>query len=110
MDRNEVQAIVYMTIQEFKRQGLLKDRYSIILKEVEPVIREYFISENNKIIESFLLDFSSDPYIDIIYYHYKRNIVIDQISAILDKDASTIKRNKKRLIMEIYNRLQEGKK
>lgn len=106
MDKKEVQAIVYMTIQEFKRQGLLKDRYNVILKNTEPLIRDYFFTGNNQKIESYLIDMSNDPYIDIIYLHYRDNIVIEQIAAIMDKDVSTIRRNKKRLIMELYNRLE----
>lgn len=106
MDKKEVQAIVYMTIQEFKRQGLLKDRYNVILKNTEPLIRDYFFTGNNQKIKSYLMDMSNDPYIDIIYLHYRDNIVIEQIAAIMDKDVSTIRRNKKRLIMELYNRLE----
>ena len=106
MDKREVQAIVYMTIQEFKRQGLLKDRYSLILKDVEPVIREHFFTENNVKIQNFLIDFAYDPYIDIIYLHYRDNLTIERIASVMDKDVSTIKRNKKRLISKIYELLE----
>lgn len=109
MDKSEVQAIVNMTIQEFKRQGLLKDRYSIILREVEPVIKDYFFKKNNSIIQRFLIDLSNNEYIDIIYLHYRDELTIMEIAGIMGKDESTIKRNKKKLIMEIYNRL-EGEK
>ena len=105
MNKEEVQAIVVMTITELKRQGMLKDRYSVILKETEPVIKDYFRKRNNKELEGFLIDYSNDQYIDIIYLHYRDGITIERIAELLDKDASTIKRNKKRLIMAIYNTL-----
>lgn len=96
---------VRMTIKELKRNGMLKDRYTILLKETEPILREYFIKKNNKEIESFLINHSDDPYIDILYLHYRDGITIEKIAGYMDKDESTIKRNKKRLIMSIYELL-----
>lgn len=107
MEKEEVQKIIIMTINELKRQGMLKDTYSIVLKEIEPVIKEYFSKKNSKKIEKFLIKHSDDPYIDIIYLHYRDQMTIERISDILGKDVSTIKRNKKRLIMSAYNLLEE---
>lgn len=107
MEKEEVQKIIMMTINELKRQGMLKDTYSIVLKEIEPVIKEYFCKKNSKKIEKFFNSYSDDPYIDIIYLHYRDQINIEQISDILGKDVSTIKRNKKRLIMCAYNLLED---
>ncbi len=106
MDREEVQSIVIATITELKRQGMLKDQYSVILKELEPVIKEYFLRKNNKGIELFLREHSDDPYIDILYLHYRDGITIERMADILNKDVSTIKRNKKRLIRCIYEVLE----
>lgn len=107
MNKQEIQSIVIMTIRELKRQGMIKDRYVIILKEVEPVIREYFEKKNNKELEYFLIDHSDDPYIDIIYLHYRDGVTIEKIAECLGKDVSTIKRNKKRLLVNIYDTLME---
>lgn len=106
LDREEVQSIILMTINELKRQGLLKDTYSVILKETEPVIKNYFCRKKNKQVERFLVEYSDDPYIDIIYLHYRDAITIERIAGILNKDVSTIKRNKKRLIMQLYDLLE----
>lgn len=94
---------VAATISELKRNGMLRDRYSVLLKDTEPVLREYFAKKNNKEIESFLITHSDDPYIDILYLHYRDNVTIERIAECLEKDVSTIKRNKKRLIMSIYD-------
>lgn len=102
MDREEVQSIVLMTIVELKRQGMLKDQYSVILKEIEPELKEYFYRKNNKKIEAFLRAHSDDPYIDILYLHYRDGITIERMAEIFGKDASTIKRNKKRLLKELH--------
>ena len=108
MDNVEVQMIVRMTIKELKRQGMIKANYVTVLKEVEPVLREYFRKKENKKIEYFLRDRSDDTYIDILYLHYRDNITIERIAEVLEKDVSTIKRNKKRLIMSIYELLEES--
>lgn len=108
MDNVEVQMIVRMTIKELKRQGMIKANYVTVLKEVEPVLREYFRKKENKKIEFFLRDRSDDTYIDILYLHYRDNITIERIAEVLEKDVSTIKRNKKRLIMSIYELLEES--
>ena len=106
MNKEEVQSIILMTLKELKRQNLLKDTYSVILKEVEPVVKEYFCRKNNKNIELFLVSYSDDPYIDIIYLHYRDGITIERIAELMNKDISTIKRNKKRLIMTMYDQLE----
>lgn len=106
MNKEEVQAIVFMTIKELKRQGMLKDRYSVILKETEPIIKQFFLKKNNKELERFLINYSDDPYIDVIYLHYRDGMTIERIAEVMEKDASTIKRNKKRLIQAIYNTLE----
>lgn len=108
MENVEVQMIVRMTIKELKRQGMIKANYVTVLKEVEPVLREYFRTKGNKQIEYFLRDRSDDTYIDILYLHYRDNITIERIAEVLEKDVSTIKRNKKRLIMSIYELLEES--
>lgn len=105
VNKEDIQNIITMTIIELKRQGMLKDEYSVVLKETEPVIKEYFKKKNNKTIEYFLIEYSDDPYIDIIYLHYRDGITIERIAECMCKDASTIKRNKKRLIKAIHSRL-----
>lgn len=108
MNKEEVQSIILMTLRELKRQNLLKDTYSVVLKEVEPVIKEYFHRKNNKEIELFLVKYSDDPYIDIIYLHYRDSITIERIAELMDKDISTIKRNKKRLIISMYEHMEDS--
>lgn len=107
MERAEVQEIILMTLQELMRQDMLKDRYSVIIKKLDPVVKEYFSKKNNKKIEYFLRNNSDDPYIDVIYLQYRDGKTIEWIADYMDKDESTIKRNKKRLITALYEQLDE---
>ena len=107
MDKGEVQVIVMQTIKELRRKGLLRDDYGVILKEIEPELRQFFSNRQNKTIEQFLINYSDDHYIDIIYLHYRDSVTIERIAELLDKDVSTIKRNKKRLLTKMYEVLDE---
>ena len=106
MDGNEVQKIVIATIAELRRQGLLKDKYDTVRKEVEPQIRSFFLNKNSENIRKFLIDYSDDMYIDIIYLHYRDNVTLERIAECMSKDVSTVKRNKKRLLTLLYEYLE----
>ena len=54
MSKGEVQEIVEQTILSLRRQGLLKDDYSMALNSTEPVIRGYFTGQQNECVKSFL--------------------------------------------------------
>lgn len=107
MDKLEIQNIVKITITELRRQGLLKDEYNTILKELEPELKKYFNDKKDRVIECLLYKYADDPYIDVIYLHYRDNVTIERIADCMSKDVSTIKRNKKRLIMSMYRDLKE---
>lgn len=106
MDRNEVQSIILATIAELRRQGMLRDTYEAVRKNSEPQIRQFFLKKNNEKIKKFLIEYSDDPYIDIIYLHYRDNVTLEKIAEWMEKDVSTVKRNKKRLLMLLYDFLE----
>lgn len=102
MDKNEIKFIVAETIAELKRQGMIKDNYKAVKGKIEPELYEYF-KKGNQTIKKALIELSDDQYIDLIYLLYRDCFTIEHIADVLKKDASTIKRNKKRLLISIYN-------
>jgi len=106
MDENEVRKIVIATIAEMSRQGRLKSEYDVIRKKVEPLIRQFFKTKSDEIIKKFLIEFSDDLYIDIIYLHYRDNMTLEKIAELINKDIRTVKRNKKRILISLYNFLE----
>lgn len=102
MDKNEIKLIVAETIAELRRQGMIKDNYKAIKDKVEPELYEYF-NKGNTNIKKALTELSDDQYIDLIYLLYRDCFTLERIADAFDKDVSTIKRNKKRLILNIYN-------
>ena len=108
MNDDQVREIVRQTIDELtKRQMIRADpKYSYILHILDPRLRRFFKSSaHDGPLYRALSDLSDDPYIDIIYLHYRDGRTIAQIAEAMDKDDSTIKRNKKRLVRRIYHSL-----
>jgi len=106
MDRDEVRKVVIATIAELQCQGFLRDGYEAVKKTLESEIKQFFLKKNNENIKKYLIEYSDDPYIDIIYLHYRDSLTLERIAELTDKDVRTIKRNKKRLLMLLYSFLE----
>lgn len=107
MTPEQIREIVKITIEELTNKKLLKsDNYSTILKKVELALDHFFNNVGNaKKVGYALNQLSDDPYIDIIFLQYRDYKTLEWIAEYYDKDISTIKRNKKRLILSIYELL-----
>lgn len=107
---NAIKEIVKITIDEMVRQKLCKiDHYPQKLAVVEKELYAFFAGKVSMINEKILHQLSDDEYIDIIFLKYRDKNTIEQIADAMGKDESTIKRNKKRLILSIYELMQERK-
>lgn len=110
MNALEVKEIVRMTLDELLDRELIKDDRSHKIKSVSNRLAAYFNnsgwSDGNNIgyCLRYLCD---DPYIDIIYLYYRDHYKLEEIAEVLNKDVSTIKRNKRRLL-EVIIDLKEG--
>lgn len=111
MDKQEVREIVKITLEEILRSKLVvTDSYRYILEVVEARFMRFFNNANKSdpALLQALKQLSDDEYIDIIFLLYRDCVTIERVAEIFDKDVSTIKRNKKRLIKLIYEALEEG--
>lgn len=111
MDKQEVREIVKITLEELiKSKLIVTDSYKYILGVVESRLQRFFNNTNKSDPElhSILKQLSDDEYIDVIFLLYRDNVTIERVAEIFDRDISTIKRNKKRLIKLIYEALEEG--
>lgn len=82
--------------------------YRKVVKEVGDRLSHYFSTrEPDKAIKDALLTLSYDPYIDVIFFQYRDNITLETIANYMDRDVTTIKRNKKRLILKIYEAIHK---
>ena len=106
MTQEQIREVVKITIDELTKRKLLDtENYQTILRAVEVNLYRYFETDDKSM--THILNFlSDDPYIDIIYLQYRDGKTLEFIAEILNKDVSTIKRNKKRLVLNIYEWLE----
>lgn len=112
MSPDQVREIVRMTVDELIQRKVIDiHNYSSILRVVDKKLYQFFNNKGDGNGISYVLNqLSDDPYIDIIFLQYRDGKTIEWIAEYMDKDESTIKRNKKRLIMQIYKQLEEVRK
>lgn len=103
-----IKEVVRQTVEELIQKRLInKNVYPYILEVVNKRLYPYFRTGKDDAIKRALIQLSDDPYIDVIYLHYRDMQTIERIAEYMDKDSSTIKRNKKRLIMKIFELMEE---
>lgn len=109
MTPDEIREVVKLTIDELVNKSILSiDTYQTILKEVDPKLYDYFKSKANTSSVSYAIrQLLNDQYIDIIFLQYRDGKTLEDIAYLLNKDVSTIKRNKKRLILRLYSLLDD---
>ncbi len=106
MTPEEIREVVKIVLDELSQRKQYKPvSYSAVLQEVDKRLYKYFKGGRDTELRQVLNRLSDDPYIDIIYLQYRDGKTLEWIAEIMDKDTSTIKRNKKRLIMTIYEAL-----
>lgn len=101
INADDVKEIVKLTIMELAAADMLKDSYEITRKNVTKRLQDFFITGKDKAVKKALHELSDDPYIDIIFLQYRDDKTLEWVAEALDRDVSTIKRNKKRLIKDI---------
>jgi DNA-directed RNA polymerase specialized sigma24 family protein len=108
MKPEQVAEIVKLTVNELVKKQLVKtDPYPEILDTVNKRLKKYFDGAEDKGIKKALRQLSDDEYIDLIYLHYRDYLTLERVAELLEKEVSTIKRNKKRLVKAIYQYINE---
>lgn len=115
MTDKEIENIVDKTIKrtfyQLKAAGALKSREAIIYKHVSDILTDYYKHDvENERLESALEELENDAYFDIIPLYYFSDCTIEHLAAKFEVDASTITRNKRRLCMELYERMGGNEK
>ena len=111
MTPEQVREIVKMTLDELTDRKLIelnKVNYAAILIRVDDRLNAFFKSNAvDKSLSAALRGLSDDEYIDIIYLQYRDCKTLEWIAEYLGREVSTIKRNKKRLILSIWRSINE---
>lgn len=104
----QIREIVRITLDELAERKQLKEKsYRQIARETENKLRAFFNKNNGSSkVGTALKRLSDDPYIDVIFLNYRDNVTLERIAEIMHRDVTTVKRHKKRLIMELYYMLE----
>lgn len=105
MTEQEVKLVVELTISSLIKRNMIADHvsYSVVSKDIEPLLTDYFNGAYNVNLSTALKAVSGDEYYCIIPMIYNEGLTLEHIADRLDKDTSTIKRNKKRLLCKIWS-------
>lgn len=102
MTPEQIREVVKMTLDELSSRKLLDDT-KVKMEVASKKLRQFFNSKGDGNGVSYALrELSDDPYIDILYLHYRDGRTIEWIAEHMEKDESTIKRNRKRLLLEVH--------
>lgn len=107
MTPEQIREVVKITIDELTQRKLIQDDYPVILKAVENKLHEFFnVYGGGQGVAHALNQLSDDRYIDIIFLQYRDGKTIEWIAEFMNVEVRTIMRNKKRLIIKIYELLE----
>ena len=106
MTPEQIREIVKITLDELTARKLIKDDYPLILGVVEKKLLAFFNNNGGQCVGQALKQLSDDPYIDIIFFQYRDGKTLEWIAEYMEVEVRTILRNKKRLIIKIYELLE----
>lgn len=106
-DKDFIKLIVQETIRELKKNGMLRSASDIAYSEATAVLRSYYKDgETDKTVERALNEVKDDPYFKIVPLYFSYGYTIEEIAEAFHADTSTISRNKKRLCLEVYGKIE----
>lgn len=107
-DREVIKSIVDETIRQLKREGLLKDAKDVAYHEITARLRQYFRDgETDPEVTEAIRKVDDDQYSKILPLYFRYGYTLEAIAETLDVEVSTVKRNKKRLSLKIYDYLED---
>lgn len=112
MTDEQIRRVVRTTIDELiQNKMLISDNYKTISRVVEKKLFDFFGNKGDGNGIGYALHILlDDPYIDIVFSYYRDGKTLGQIAKDMGKGLSTVKRQRKRLVRQIYNILEENKR
>lgn len=105
-----VRMTVRETVAELRKQGLLQSQGDISYKTITEKLNAYYApfstaisDEDRQRIDDALYAVGVDEYFEVIPLYFRDHWTIEKIAEELDREPSTITRNKKRLCLKIHS-------
>ena len=104
--KSVIQNTVKETVDELKRNGLLKSSNDVIYKTVSERLRAFYKSpRRDKKMAAALAEMESDYYFGILELYFGSGYTMEYIAGKYNCEVSTVSRNKKRLCMQLHSLL-----
>lgn len=101
----DIKKVVNATIDSMLRKNMLRYNDNVILSSVGNILTRYYDSDMKDITIKDTLDKLSDhTYSDILAMYYRNHMTLEVIAEKYNVDVSTIRRNKRKLCLEFYNK------
>lgn len=101
-----IDMVVDKTVKALKKNDVLKNGDDVKYADISYMLIDYYQNgQNVPKIESALDMIKADDYFEIIPMYYGDRLSIGEVAKRLNKDTSTIVRNKKRLCLQVYTSL-----
>lgn len=111
--RDAVEKIIRVTVREtvaeLQKYGFLRPQGDVSYKSISDKLNAFYApntgeisAEERKRIEDALYAIDVDEYAIIIPLYFRDHLTIEKIAEELDREPSTITRNKKRLCLKIH--------
>ena len=98
-ERELVRQTVRETLQQLKKEGMLKSADDILYAEMTQRLFDYYREPgSDPALETALMKLREDDYFSILPSYFTRKASIEDLAGIYGCERSTIWRNKKRLI------------
>ena len=107
MNEKEIRKIVAMTVEELTGRNYEKDDDNTNYQYMGGRIKKHYKEGGDKEVEKALKEVEKDQYFEIIPNYYQRNRSLTWMAVKMECDRTTIARNKKRLVLEIYRKVME---
>lgn len=105
MNKEEIKEVVAETVDYLFLQGKLVDD-DMNYKYMSKMLFKFYKNEiDEEIFREAIREQKKDEWFPIITLYYKDRMTVEGVADELCCDYSTVVRNKKRLVMSIYNRI-----
>lgn len=104
--RDYINLTIRKTLGEIKKSGLMRDSSNVLYAEATELLSNYYSAGKSEASITYAIQsIRFDPYYRIIPLYFEKCYKLEAIAEELGVDISTIVRNKKRLCLEIYQRI-----
>lgn len=105
MNDADIKRVVNATIDSMLRKNMLRYNDDVILSSVGNILTRYYDNDaKDMTINATLEELSDHTYSDILTMYYRDHMTLEVIAEKYNVDVSTVRRNKRKLCLEFYNK------